>query len=83
MLDWIKSIGGHCVEIDTQRSDNHGPVKYMDGLHCIQKIGGANYIVHQLDHLDKVPALDDPKMEIRYRGGVGQVIGQLGKAVER
>jgi hypothetical protein len=82
-VEWISGNSGKCIEIDTQRSDHYGPVVQLDDLHAVQRTGPGNFAIHQLDHLDKLPALDDPKMEIKYRGGVGQVVGKLGQVVER
>lgn len=82
-LEWITRSGGKHVEIDTQRSDHYGPVVQLDDLHAVQRTGGGKFAIHQLDRLDKLPALDDPKMEIKYRNGVGQVNGKLGQVVER
>jgi hypothetical protein len=75
-LDWVKGKGGKAVVIDLAHSDHYGPVVQLDDLHAVQKIGRGEFAVHQLDHLDKLPALDDPKMEIHYRGGVGKVKAQ-------
>lgn len=82
-VEWISGNSGKCIEIDTQRSDHYGPVVQLDDLHCVQKTGRGLFAIHQLDRLDKLPALDDPKMEIKYRDGVGQVKGKLGQVVER
>lgn len=82
-VEWISGNSGKCIEIDTQRSDHYGPVVQLDDLHAVQRTGPGNFAIHQLDHLDKLPALDDPKMEIKYRGGVGQVVGKLGQVIER
>jgi hypothetical protein len=81
MVEWIKSIGGK--HIDLQRSEYTGPVVQLDDLHAVQHLGRGVFAIHQLDRLDKLPGLDDPKMEIQYRGGVGRVIGNLGQVVER
>ena len=84
MLDWIRGAGGKVVEIDTQRSEHHGPVVQLDDLHAVQRSGRGLFAIHQLAHLDNVPARDDPKMIIRYKDGKGVVHGQLGKpGVER
>jgi hypothetical protein len=82
MLDWIKGAGG--IQEAVGPSTLHfGPVKHMDDLHCVQKTG-RRYAVHRLSELDNVPALDDPKMTIRYKDGKGIVEGRLGKSgVER
>jgi hypothetical protein len=48
----------------------------LDDLHAVQRVGRGTYAIHQLDKLDKVPTLDDPKTEISYRGGRGTVVGQ-------
>jgi hypothetical protein len=76
MVGWIKGAGGKVVEIDEQRSEHHGPVFQLDDWHAVQSTGRGLFAIHQLDHLDNVPARDDPKMIIRYKGGVGQVKGQ-------
>ena len=60
-----------------------GPAKHMDELHCIQKTGRTSYTVHRLDALDAVPALDDPALEIRYRDGMGKVLGRSGHGMGR
>jgi hypothetical protein len=71
---WIKEQGPRAVQEQvTETSGHSGPVVQIDGLHAVQKTGPAKFAVHQLDHLDKVPQLDDPKMFIQYKGGVGQV----------
>ena len=78
MLDWIKGAGGEREPVGPGTL-HFGPVKHLDGLHCVQKTG-RRYAVHELAKLDRVPALDDPKMEIQYRDGVGLVKGRgLGK----
>lgn len=82
-VEWISGNSGKCIEIDTQRSDHYGPVVQRDDLHAVQRVGGGKFAIHQLDRLDKLPGLDDPKMEIKYRNGVGQVIGKLGQVIKR
>ena len=78
MLEWIKGAGGEREPVGPGTL-HFGPVKHLDGLHCVQKTG-RRYAVHELAKLDRVPALDDPKMEIQYRDGVGLVKGRgLGK----
>ena len=77
MLEWIRAIGG--VQEPVGPSTLHfGPVKHIDELHAVQKTGARSYAVHELSKLASLPALDDPKMEIQYRGGVGQVKGGRG-----
>jgi DNA-binding protein len=76
MLAWIKGKGGVLVDLDTQQSSHFGPVVQMDDLHCVQSTGRGKHVVHKLAQLNLVPALDDSKTEISYRGGVGQVKGQ-------
>lgn len=83
MLDWITGNSGKRVEINTQRSDHHGPVVQMDGLHAVQRTGRGLFAIHQLDDLDKVPALDDPMMVIWYHDGKGTVEGRTGQKVQR
>lgn len=80
MLDWITGNSGKRIEINTQHSDNYGPVVQLDDLHAVQRTGRGLFVIHQLTHLDNIPALDDPKMEIKYRDGVGHVGGKLGKS---
>lgn len=81
MLEWLKAIGG--VQEPVQAQGIYiGPVKHIDELHCIQKTG-RRYAVHQLANLDAVPALDDPKMEIQYRDGKGQVSGKTIPGLQR
>lgn len=82
-VEWITGNNGKCIEIDTQRSDHYGPVVQLDDLHAVQRVGGGRFAIHQLDRLDKLPGLDDQKMEIKYWGGVGQVKGKLGQEVQR
>jgi hypothetical protein len=81
MLSWIKSVGGE-QEVILPSSFHVGPVKNIDDLHCVQKTGRL-YAIHRLTELDNLPALDDPKIEIKYKNGVGQVKGKLGQIVER
>lgn len=69
---WIKGAGGRQEEV-TASSSHSGPVVQLDDLHAVQRTGVGKFAIHQLDRLDKLPALDDPKMEIKYQGGVGQV----------
>lgn len=77
MLDWIKGAGG--IQEAVGPSTLHfGPVKHIDELHAVQSTGRGRYAVHELSKLASVPALDDPKTEIQYRGGVGQVKGGRG-----
>jgi hypothetical protein len=81
-VEWVSGNSGKCIEVDTQRSDHYGPVVQRNDLHAVQRTGPGKFAIHQLDRLDKLPALDDPKMEIKYRDGVGQVKGKLGQVVE-
>ena len=75
LLDWIKGKGW--VQEPVGPSTRHdGPVVQLDDLHCVQKTGRAKFAIHELGKLDRVPALDDSKTEISYRGGVGQVKGR-------
>ena len=76
LLDWIKGQGGVLKEINTEKDDCYGAVVQLDDLHAVQRVGRGTYAFHQLDKLDKVPTLDDPKTEISYRGGRGTVVGQ-------
>jgi uncharacterized protein YxeA len=75
-LDWIKGKGGTVGDVDTQQSGHFGPVVQVDDLHAVQSTGRGKYVVHELGKLDKVPALDDSKTEIHYRGGIGRVMGR-------
>lgn len=80
VLDWIKSKGGEfdpVDQFDAAKSDHFGPVVEVSGMHAVQKTGRVKYTVHELAKLDKVPVLDDPKTEIHYRNGVGQVKGKV------
>lgn len=79
MIEWITGNSGKRVEVNTQSSEHFGPVVQLDDLHAVQRTGRDLFAVHQLDDLDKVPALDDPLMVIRYHDGKGVVHGQLGK----
>lgn len=79
MVGWITGNSGKCIEIDTQHSEHHGPVVQLDDLHAVQRTGRGLFAIHQLDHLDNVPARDDPKIIIRYKEGKGTVHGQLGQ----
>ena len=74
LLDWIKGQGGVLKEINTEKADCDGAVVQLDDLHAVQRVGRGTYAIHQLDKLDKVPTLDDPKTEISYRGGRGTVV---------
>ena len=82
-VKWISGSSGECVEVNTHRSEHFGPVVQRDDLHCVQKTGKKDFAIHILSNLDKLPALDDPKMEIKYLDGVGRVVGKLGQEVER
>jgi hypothetical protein len=75
MMGWIKGQGGKVVQLDTERSSHYGQVVQLDDLHAVQSTGQGKYVIHELDRLDKVPVSQNPKTEIHYRGGVGQVIG--------
>ena len=75
LLDWIKGQGGVLKEINTEKDDCYGAVVRLDDLHAVQRVGRGTYAFHQLDKLDKVPALDYPKTEISYQGGRGTVVG--------
>lgn len=75
-LDWVKVKGGVVMEVDTQQSQHFGPVVQLDDLHAVQSTGRGKYAVHELSKLDRVPVQDDPKTEIRYQGGLGQVRGR-------
>lgn len=81
MLEWIKGAGGEREPVGPGTL-HFGPVKHIDELHCIQKTG-RRYAVHRLDDLDKVPALDDPQMSIKYRDGKGQVSGKTKPGLQR
>lgn len=82
MAEWIAGVGGQSMP-PTAAGHYIGAAKHMDELHCIQKTGRTSYTIHRLDALDAVPALGDPTMEIRYRDGVGRVVGRLGQGIER
>ena len=75
LLDWIKGQRGVLKAIDAERSTCCGPVMQLDDLHCVQRVGKGTYSIHRLDHLDKRPAVGDPKTEIKYAGGLGKVSG--------
>jgi hypothetical protein len=77
LMDWIKRQSGELKEINAERADCYGAVVQLDDLHAVQRVGRGTYAIHQLDKLDKVPALDDPKTEISYRDGRGQVAGAV------
>ena len=72
MLDWVKGKGGKVVQVQDGLA-YFGPVVQLDDLHAVQHTGRGAHVIHELAKLDRVPALDDPKMEIQYRDGVGQV----------
>lgn len=74
MLEWVKSLGGTVEQVQDGR-DYYGAVKHLDDLHAVQSTGRGKHVIHELSKLDQVPDMDNPKMEIRYRGGVGQVVG--------
>lgn len=74
LLEWIKGQGGVFKEVSTNAAC-HGPVVRLDGLHAVQRVSKGTYSIHRLDQLDKLPAVDDPKTEIKYSGGVGKVSG--------
>ena len=86
-MNWLKGRdrGETVQEADLAKSQYFGPVVQVDGLHAFQRTGrGGAYTAHQLDRLDKLPALDDPKMEIKYRDGRGTVTGkEAGKEIGR
>jgi hypothetical protein len=86
-MDWLKGRdrGETVQEADLAKGQYFGPVVQVDGLHAFQRTGrGGAYTAHQLDRLDKLPALDDPKMEIKYRDGHGTVTGkEAGKEIGR
>ena len=75
MSDWVKGKGGKVVQVQDGLA-YFGPVVQLDDLHAVQHTGRGAHVIHELAKLDRVPALDDPKMEIQYRDGVGQVKGQ-------
>ena len=72
MLEWVKGREG---VLDPIKDGNGyaGPVVHLDDLHAVQKTGTKGYAIHQLDQLSQAPQPDNPKLEIRYRDGVGQV----------
>ena len=73
-MAWIKGEGGKVESL--QDGKNYcGKVVQMDDLHCVQRVGGGKFAIHALDKLDVEPDMDNRKTEIRYRGGVGQVLG--------
>jgi hypothetical protein len=75
-VQWIKGSSGQQVEVNLEHSDHYGPVVDLDDLHCVQSTGRGKFAIHLLAHLDKLPAQDDPRMEIHYRSGVGRVKGR-------
>ena len=83
MMLWIKSAGGSYKEIDTQHGEHYGQIVELDDLHAVQRLGENRFAIHKLSDLDKVPALNDPKTEIKYQNGRGAVVGKLGQIVER
>ena len=76
MVLWIKSAGGSNKEIDTQHGEHYGQVVQLDDLHAVQRLSKNSFAIHKLSDLDKLPALNDPKTEIKYAGGVGVVSGK-------
>jgi hypothetical protein len=75
MIGWIKGQGGKVAQVDTERSSHYGQVVQLDDFHAVQSVGQGKFAIHEIDKLDKVPTTNNPKTEIHYRGGVGQVIG--------
>jgi hypothetical protein len=75
LMDWIKGQRGVLKEINAERSTCYGPVVQLDDHHAVQHLGRGTYSIHRLDQLDKIPALDDPKTEIKYADGLGKVSG--------
>jgi hypothetical protein len=76
MVLWIKSAGGSNKEIDTQHGEHYGQVVQLDDLHAVQRLSKNSFAIHKLSDLNKLPALNDPKTEIKYAGGVGVVSGK-------
>jgi hypothetical protein len=77
LVNWVKKQGGGLKEIDTERAQCFGAVVQLDDLHAVQRVGRGTYAIHKLDQLDKVPALDDSKTEIKYSSGRGTVSGAV------
>lgn len=76
---WIKGQKG-VQEPVTANSQHFGPVVQLDDFHAVQNTGRGKFAVHELEKLDQVPSLDDPKMEIKYQDGVGQVKAGPGRS---
>ena len=81
MLDWVRAAGGRQEPV-MPTGQYFGRVVHLDGLHCVQRTGTDKFAVHELWKLDRVPSIDDPKTEIGYQDGAGQVKGS-GLGVER
>ncbi|MDO8774823.1 MAG: hypothetical protein Q7K57_40180 [Burkholderiaceae bacterium] len=79
MVAWIISADGEHIEV-TRNSHHYGPVLKLTVHHAVQKTGRGQYAVHVLDDLDIVPALNDKGMIIKYKVGLGTVIGSSGAA---
>jgi len=77
-VDWIKAKGGKVVQVQDGQ-DYFGPVVQRDDLHAVQSTGQGKHVIHELEKLDQVPELDNPKLEIRYRNGLGHVSGGHGR----
>jgi hypothetical protein len=73
MVAWITASKGELEEVMANRQ-YFGPVQKVSDHHAVQKIGRRTYTVHTLNELDKVPALNRPKMTIRYRDGCGFIL---------
>lgn len=74
MLDWVRAAGGRQEPV-MPTGQYFGRVVHLDGLHCVQRTGTDKFAVHELWKLDRVPSIDDPKTEIGYQDGAGQVKG--------
>lgn len=80
MITWITSFDGQLQEV-AQNSHHYGPVLKLTTHHAVQKTGRFQYTVHTLSDLDSVPTLNDKEMLIKYKAGLGTVIGSTGDRV--
>ncbi len=77
LVAWVKGQGADVDEVTPDGGPYIGPVMAMEKFHAVQKTGRNKFALHELANLDETPIKGDPKMEVRYRGGIGHVKGKV------
>jgi hypothetical protein len=72
MVAWIVAVEGR-QQVVFQNGHYSGPIQKLTSDHALQKIGRNIFVIHALNDLDHVPVLNNPKMMIKYKLGLGTI----------